>query len=51
MKKKPAAKTKRTGKGSKYSCDICGMVVTVTEGCDCGDACDLVCCDVPMKAA
>jgi hypothetical protein len=35
-------------KGDRYKCDDCGMVVLVEDACGCS-ACDLVCCDEPMK--
>jgi len=35
-------------KGSKYECRECGLVVVVDEPCGCA-ACELVCCEVPMK--
>ncbi|MEN6615425.1 MAG: hypothetical protein ABFD12_02620 [Syntrophorhabdus sp.] len=54
-KKAAPAKTK-TGttrsankKGTKYSCSVCGMVVSVDTVCNCIDVCDLVCCSKPMK--
>jgi hypothetical protein len=34
-------------KGDVFSCDACGLIVTVDESCGCGTV-DLVCCDVPM---
>lgn len=45
--KKPVAKTINK-KGTKYTCEICGMVVSVDTVCDCSEVCDLVCCDEPM---
>ena len=36
-------------KGEQYKCDECGLVVLVENPCDCGEGCELVCCDVPMK--
>ncbi len=35
-------------KGEKYACEDCGLVVTVDDECGCA-ACDIVCCDKPMK--
>jgi hypothetical protein len=35
-------------KGEKYSCDVCGLVVSVEEECEC-DECVIVCCEKPMK--
>ena len=45
---KPAAKGVNK-KGTKYSCSVCGMVVSVDTVCGCIDACDLICCTKPMK--
>ncbi len=36
------------GKGEKYECPECGMVVIVEDVCGC-DECDVVCCGVPME--
>ncbi len=46
---KPAAKKPVVPKGSKYTCSVCGMVVSVDIPCGCVEACDLVCCSKPMK--
>ena len=46
---KPAAKKPVVPKGSKYTCSVCGMVVSVDTACGCVEACDLVCCSKPMK--
>jgi len=49
---KPAAKPAKkpvVPKGSKYTCGVCGMVVSVDTACGCADVCDLICCDKPMK--
>jgi len=35
-------------KGAKYECGECGLVVVVDEPCGCV-ACELICCEVPMK--
>ena len=37
-------------KGDAYKCTVCGLVVSVDETCGCIDACDLICCEKPMKA-
>jgi len=47
--KKSAKKKSGTSKGDKYSCNECGIVVTVDEACGCVDVCDLVCCGEPME--
>ena len=57
--KKPAAKvskkkvakkgTKKVARGSKYECDVCGLVVSVDETCGCVDTCDIICCGEQMK--
>jgi hypothetical protein len=49
---KPAAKTaKKTGasKGSKYTCSVCGMGVTVDTACGCAEVHDFICCGKKMK--
>ena len=35
-------------KGAKYECQECGLVVVVDDPCGCA-ACELICCEVPMK--
>lgn len=52
---KPAAvkgSTKKKGikKGDKYTCSVCGMVVSVDRVCGCVDVCDLICCGQQMKS-
>ena len=46
--KKAVAKGK-TKVGDAYACEVCGLAVTVDDVCGCVDACDIICCDVPMK--
>ena len=43
---------KKTGKAKKarYSCEACGLLITVDNVCGCVDACDIVCCGESMKA-
>jgi hypothetical protein len=36
-------------KGSKYTCSLCGMAVTVDTACGCVEAHPLVCCGKQMK--
>jgi hypothetical protein len=51
-KKAPAKKVAAKGKtkaGESYTCEVCGLAVTVDEVCGCVDACDIICCDTPMK--
>ena len=49
--KKPAKTSKKKVKqGDRYSCDVCGLVVSVDEACGCVDACDIICCGQQMKA-
>jgi rubrerythrin len=55
MVKKKAVKgvraTKKTvKKGDVYKCSVCGLAVTVDEVCGCVDACDIICCEKPMRA-
>ncbi len=49
---KKVAKTPKKGvkRGDAYKCSVCGLVVTVDETCGCVDACDLICCEKPMKS-
>ena len=47
--KKVAAAKKKVAKGDSYACEVCGLAVTVDEGCGCIDVCDIVCCGKPMK--
>jgi len=45
---KPAKKA-AVPKGSKYTCGVCGMAVTVDTACGCAEAHPLVCCGKQMK--
>lgn len=36
-------------KGEEYKCEECGLVVLVENPCECGDECELMCCEQPMK--
>ena len=53
--KKPAKKVAKKGgkrsvkKGEAYKCSVCGLAVMVDEVCGCVDACDIICCEKPMK--
>lgn len=50
---KPAAKKvvkkAAVAKGSKYTCGVCGMAVTVDTACGCASAHELICCGKQMK--
>jgi hypothetical protein len=46
---KKAVARGRTKKGDAYVCGVCGLAVTVDEECGCVDACDIICCEKPMK--
>ena len=35
-------------KGEKYSCEECGLVISVEDPCGC-EPCEIVCCGEPMK--
>ncbi len=53
-KRTPAKKAMRRGKanpGDAYSCEVCGLAVTVDEACGCTEAHELICCSEPMKKA
>jgi ribosomal protein S3AE len=51
VKKKSVKKVTKKGvkKGDGYKCSVCGLAVTVDEVCGCVDACDIICCEKPMK--
>lgn len=50
-KKTPAKNgTKKMTKGEQYSCEVCGVVVTVDEACGCAEAHDIICCGQAMTA-
>lgn len=46
--RKPVRKMS-TSVGDKYVCDECGLIVTVSEICDCAGLCDIFCCEEPMR--
>ena len=46
-KKAPAKK--KVAKGDAYTCEVCGLIVSVDTACCCVDACDIICCGKPMK--
>ncbi len=48
-KAKPAAAKAVNKKGTRYSCSVCGLVVSVDTVCNCVELCDLVCCSKPMQ--
>ncbi len=53
-KKAPAKGVMKTAKkvsrGDRYSCEVCGLIVSVDEACGCVDTCDIICCGKEMKA-
>lgn len=49
MANKGKTKAKKAVRGDKYSCQVCGMVVTVDEVCGCMDVCDILCCGKQME--
>ena len=49
VEKKQAAAKKKMAKGVSYTCEVCGLVVSVDEVCGCVDVCDIICCGKPMK--
>ncbi len=51
-KKAPAKKASAkaaTKVGDAYVCGVCGLAVTVDEVCGCANACDIICCEKPMR--
>jgi hypothetical protein len=50
-KKAPAKKmARKVSRGDQYSCEVCGLIVSVDETCGCVDACDIICCGTEMTA-
>jgi len=49
MAKKSVKKTAKTKKASRYSCNACGLIVTVDNVCGCVEECDIICCGEEMK--
>jgi hypothetical protein len=51
VQKKAVKKVSKKGvkKGDVYQCGVCGLAVKVDEVCGCVDACDIICCEKPMK--
>lgn len=49
MQKKRTKKETKTKKGNKYTCQECGLVVTIDKPCGCVEECDIICCGQPMK--
>jgi len=45
--KKVAAKP--FAKGDKLECQVCGLAVVIDTECDCVEACEIICCEQPMK--
>ena len=43
------AKTGKVKQGDRYSCDVCGLVVSVDEACGCVEPYDIVCCGQQME--
>ena len=36
-------------KGEEYECEECGLVILVENPCECGEGCQITCCEKPMK--
>ena len=49
MVKKEVKKARKTNKGARYACGLCGMIVTVDNVCGCVDTCDIICCGEQMR--
>jgi hypothetical protein len=47
---KPAGrKMKEVVPGDRYSCNVCGLIVSVDEDSGFVETCDIICCGKPMK--
>lgn len=49
MVKKSRKGTTKGKKGSRYSCNVCGLMVSVDNICGCVDTCDIICCGEEMR--
>ncbi|MBI4335357.1 MAG: hypothetical protein HY589_01735 [Candidatus Omnitrophica bacterium] len=49
MAKNAAKKKTVKARKPRYSCKVCGLVVSVDNICGCVDACDIICCGEEMK--
>ena len=49
LAKRTAKKTAGVKEGSRYSCGVCGLAVTVDTACGCAETAHLVCCERPMR--
>ncbi len=52
VQKKAVKKAAKKGvkRGDVYKCGVCGLAVRVDEVCGCIDACDIICCEKPMRS-
>ncbi len=50
-KRVPAKKAvaRKMNVGDTYACSTCGLTLTIDDVCSCVDACDIICCEGPMK--
>jgi hypothetical protein len=48
MVKKASKKSAKAKK--RYSCNVCGLIVSVDNICGCVEECDIICCGEEMKA-
>jgi hypothetical protein len=42
-------KMKEVAPGDRYSCNVCGLIVSVDEDSGFVETCDIICCGKPMK--
>jgi hypothetical protein len=47
--KRTAKKAAGVKEGSRYSCGVCGLAVTVDTACGCAETTHLICCERPMR--
>lgn len=45
---KKSRTTEKITKGDAYTCEVCGLAVSIDSVCGCVDVCDIVCCGTPM---
>ena len=50
MAKRKVKKTAGKAKKDRYTCNVCGLLVTVDNVCGCVDTCDIMCCGKSMQS-
>lgn len=48
LSKKSTVPSKKITKGTKYTCNVCGLIVSIDRECGCIETCDIICCGKQM---